>query len=261
MRLVGVLVGGAVVFGTGLLADTGKASPSIRLFSQAVAALMVVLAGLEVGLIPLLYISIPLTVFYLVGGANAFNLIDGIDGLAAGVAAVGCLFFGILSLWNGSSAGLVLSAALLGSSLGFLYFNFHPAKVFMGDGGSFLLGFVLASLAVLFTSTPYSFVWFAAPILVLGVPVFDTFLAIMRRLGGRKRLFLGDRRHFYDLVRARGWGDANTVLLMYGLAVVLGASALLVIHLELAAALVVIAVEAVALLVAALRLKALSSGM
>jgi len=102
----------------------------------------------------------------------------------------------------------------------------------MGDGGSLFLGFILSNLAILLTSRPYDFVWFAAPILVIGVPAFDTFLAVMRRAVNEKGVLWGDRRHIYDLLRANGWGDRRTVLSMYGLSATLGVAALLVTRLR-----------------------------
>jgi UDP-GlcNAc:undecaprenyl-phosphate GlcNAc-1-phosphate transferase len=127
--------------------------------------------------------------------------------------------------------GTVLSLALLGAVLGFLPHNFPRGRVFLGDNGSLFLGFVLAVVAVRISSQPYHLGSFLAPILILGVPVGDTSLAILRRLSHRGAVLSGDRRHTYDLLRARGLGDVTTVLLMWGIAACGGLLGLVVYHL------------------------------
>jgi UDP-GlcNAc:undecaprenyl-phosphate GlcNAc-1-phosphate transferase len=146
------------------------------------------------------------------------NQVDGMNGLAGGVAAIACSFMVLLGVRQGDPVGTVLSLALLGALVGFLPHNFPRARVFLGDNGSLFLGFMLAVLAVRISSQPYHLGSFLAPILILGVPVGDTLLAILRRVFNRGAVLSGDRRHTYDLLRARGLGDVTTVLMMWGIA-------------------------------------------
>lgn len=226
--LLGLVIAGLLVALIGLLDDTGRIPTRVEVSALLLPALLVVLLGLRVGFVPAAIISIPLTLFYLVGGCSAMNLVDGMNGLAGGVAAIACSFLILLSLGQGDPVGAVLSLALLGAVLGFLPHNFPRARVFLGDNGSLFLGFVLAILAVRISSQPYHLGSFLAPILILGVPVGDTFLAILRRLFNRGQVLTGDRRHTYDLLRARGLGDVTTVLIMWGIAALGGLVGLLV---------------------------------
>jgi len=226
IKLVGVLIGGVIVCGIGFLGDTGRILTKIEFMGVIIPSAITMLFGMKVKLIS--SISVPLTLFYLVGSSCAMNLLDGMDGLAAGVAAITSIFFAVISLSQGNELGMILSLPLLGSSLGFLPYNFYEAKTFMGDAGSLFLGLMLGCLAVLHSSKPHSLAHFAVPVLILGVPVFDTFLAVTRRALNRRRVLAGDRRHFYDLVRAKGIGDKMTVLVMYGLSLGGGITALIV---------------------------------
>lgn len=223
-----LLIAGIIVALIGLLDDTGRIPTRVEVSALLLPALLVVLLCLRVGFVPAAIVSIPLTLFYLVGGASAMNLVDGMNGLAGGVAAIACSFMVLLSLGQGDAVGTVLSLALLGAVLGFLPHNFPRARVFLGDNGSLFLGFTLAVLAVRISSQPYHLGSFLAPILILGVPVGDTFLAILRRIFNRGAVLSGDRRHTYDLLRGRGLGDVTTVLLMWGIAALGGLVGLLV---------------------------------
>jgi len=156
---------------------------------------------------------------YLLGGPNSMNLLDGMDGLAGGVGGIAALSLGVLGMLTGRQDVALLALALAGAAAGFLVFNKAPAKIFMGDGGAYFLGFMLAGCAFsLFRGTVGSFL---GPILVLGIPIADTSLAIYRRLNSRT-FFQGDRAHTYDILRAR-WGDRKTLLLFFAAALVLGA--------------------------------------
>jgi len=226
--LLGLVIAGVVVASIGLLDDMGRIPTGVEVSALLLPALLVVLLGLKVGFLPLAYVSIPLTFFYLVGGVSAMNLVDGMNGLAGGVAAIACPFLILLGVGQGDPVGTVLSLALLGAVVGFLPHNFPRANVFLGDNGSLFLGFMLAILAIRVSSQPYHLGSFLAPILILGVPVGDTFLAILRRIFNRGKVLSGDRRHTYDLLRARGLGDVATVLVMWGIAALGGLVGLLV---------------------------------
>jgi len=215
-ELWGILVGSFVVLSLGLWDDVRNISPYIRFAGQTLAALILVFVGIKVNVIPVNYIIILLTIFYVLGAINAVNLLDGLDGLASGIALIISLGFLILSVHQGNLFGMVLSLALMGALLGFLPYNFNPASTFMGNSGSTFLGYILAALTISFTNKPYDVVWFIIPILIMGVPVFDTALAIIRRYKNRRPLLKGDRSHFYDRLMDKGLSVRQTVMICYG---------------------------------------------
>ena len=143
------------------------------------------------------------------------------DGLVAGVSAIAGLSFGLLFLHKSDPFGAALSFALVGSCLGFLWYNFPPARVFMGDTGSLSLGFLLAVLAIRLASTPYDIRQFLAPLAVLALPIADTSAAILRRIVSKQSPFLGDRSHLYDLLGKR-FSSQKTVLVFYLLSAACG---------------------------------------
>jgi UDP-GlcNAc:undecaprenyl-phosphate GlcNAc-1-phosphate transferase len=254
VRLFAVMGAAVLICWVGLLGDMGKVPSRVEYALQFLPAAVVIAFGIRVDFIPVIIVAVPLTLFYLVGGACAVNLLDGMDGLAAGVTVIGALFFALVGVMLANQLVLILSVALLGSALGFLYHNFHPARVFMGDVGSLFLGFTLATMAILLTSKPYDLKGLVVPVLILGVPVFDTFLAITRRLTNNRRIISGDRDHLYDLLNERGLSTRTTVLVMYGLALILGATALLTLRLTTGMALLIVGLEGLALLALAFRL-------
>ena len=258
--LHGLLVSGGLICIVGFLGDVGAIPSRVEFALQVIPALVATAFGLQARLVPLIHIAIPLTALYMVGGSCAMNLLDGMDGLAAGVAAITSCFFAVLSLGQQNTLGAVVSLALLGSSLGFLAHNFHRASIFMGDIGSLFLGFVLSSLGVLFSNAPYDVIGFAVPILILGVLVLDTFLAVMRRALWSGSVLSGDRRHIYDLLRSRGIGDKGTLMVMYGLSVTFGVTALLITRLQTWAVPIMIGAEVLFCLLLALRLGTFAPG-
>ena len=231
-ELWGIIAGSLVVLSLGLWDDAKNISPYIRFAGQTLAALILVFAGIKVNVIPVNYITVLLTIFYVLGAINAVNLLDGLDGLASGVTIIISLGFLILSVHQGNPLGMLLSLALMGSVLGFLPYNFNPASIFMGNSGSAFLGFILAALTISFTNKPYDVVWFIIPILIMGVPVFDTTLAIIRRYKNKRPLFTGDRSHFYDQLMDKGLSVRQTVLVCYGIQVVFVGVGILIAMLE-----------------------------
>jgi len=199
-------------------------APPVKFFILVLAALVAIVlwcvaSGFHLSFSILHLALCILFLFYLLGGPNSMNLLDGMDGLAGGVGGIAGLSLGVLGMITGRQDVALLAFALAGAAAGFLMFNKPPARIFMGDGGAYLLGFLLAGCAFsLFRGTVGSFL---GPILVLGVPIADTSLAIHRRLVSRS-FFKGDRAHTYDLARDR-WGDRKTLLLFYAAAVILGA--------------------------------------
>jgi UDP-GlcNAc:undecaprenyl-phosphate GlcNAc-1-phosphate transferase len=155
------------------------------------------------------------------------DMIDGLDGLSAGITAI-CSTFLLIIFWKqGNEFGIFISLILIGSSLGFLKHNFFPASIFMGDSGSMLLGFLLATLMIIFTNQPYNLIRFIIPILILGVPILDNFLTFLYRFREGKSFLAGDLNHFYNRVMSCGVSHKNTVLVMYLVSIIFGLNAIL----------------------------------
>ena len=237
-RLGGLLAGGTVILLLGILDDTRGLSPKVKLFGQTVAATIVVFSGIRIefinnpfnGYFYLGDFSIPFTVFWIVAITNAVNLIDGLDGLASGVSTIALLTFAIIAYQIGQSTVSLLALALAGAILGFLRYNFYPAKIFLGDCGSMFLGFMVAVLAVFGLLKGVTVVAFVVPIIILGVPIFDICFAILRRFYEHKPIFQADKQHLHHRLLSFGFSHRQTVLLIYGLSLIFSASALLLIY-------------------------------
>ncbi len=233
--LFGILAGGTVILLVGLLDDIRGLNAWTKLFWQAVGAGVAVYFGVEIsfvtnplsGLLPLGVVAVPLTILWLVGMTNALNLIDGLDGLAAGVTAISAatLFFVALRTHQLGAALVMLS--LSGAALGFLRYNFFPASIFLGDAGSYFLGFVLAAAAVIGVFKTTLVVALIIPLLILGVPIFDTLFAITRRLREKKSLFSADNRHIHHLLLRAGLSQREAVMAIYIACFLLSATALI----------------------------------
>ncbi len=189
---------------------------STRILGQLSAALIIIfISKIVVNIIPYWYINIPITLFCLIVVVNSINLLDGIDGLATGSTLVASGAFLIAFMLEGNILGIMISLSLIGVTAGFLIYNFNPAKIFLGDSGSTVLGLLLGVLTILFLSKPYSLVHFSIPILILAVPILDTGLAIGRRILKHKPVFHGDRDHFYDQLMKKGFSQKQTSLIGY----------------------------------------------
>jgi hypothetical protein len=161
------------------------------------------------------WLSCPLTILWIVGITNAVNLSDGLDGLAAGVSAVACAAIAIFAVSSNNTIMAVFMLALLGGLTGFLFFNFNPAKIFMGDCGSLFVGFTIASASVMCLTKSCALVGLALPTLALGIPIFDTFFAILRRFLERRSLFAPDRSHFHHHLIDLGLKQRHAVITIY----------------------------------------------
>ncbi len=160
-------------------------------------------------------ISFVLTVFWLVAISNAFNLIDGVDGLATGAALFSSIVILVVALLGGHSVMIVVTIVLCGALAGFLRYNFNPASIFLGDSGALFVGFLLASLALLGAQKATTTIAVITPILAFGLPVVDTTVAMTRRLIGRRPIFEGDGEHIHHMLLARGWSQRRVVLILY----------------------------------------------
>lgn len=235
--LLGILAGAAIACFVGLADDIFDMKPRQKFFGQICAAIIL----LMVGIIPNLYritdplnislsnsiamiFSVVIVVFFVLGATNSLNLLDGLDGLCAGVTAIITVAMLLLSVhmatWGYSEVGdpvrIIVCLGLVGGVCGFLPFNRYPAKIFMGDAGSMLLGFVIAAVMLLFAERVPR--WWMASIVVFGLPILDTAVALVRRLLNHRPLFVSDRGHIYDQMIDRGIPLRKTVSISYGLA-------------------------------------------
>jgi len=235
--LLGVAAGGTIACAIGIIDDVVDIKPWQKIAGQSMAALLILAAGIR----PVLHyftdplgismspqveavLGIPVVFIFVLGATNSLNLLDGLDGLCAGVTAIITLaMLGLaihLATWGSSDKGdsvrVIVCLALVGGVLGFLPFNRHPAKIFMGDAGSMLLGFVMATLMILFAEGIPR--WWMASIVVFGLPILDTGTAMARRLLNHRPVFKSDRGHIYDQMIDRGIPLRKTVAICYALA-------------------------------------------
>jgi UDP-GlcNAc:undecaprenyl-phosphate GlcNAc-1-phosphate transferase len=225
-----VIGGSAFLFLVGLVDDLISIRPYQKLIGQLIGAGILVMAGLKLPLTGFEIVDIWLTVLWVVGITNAINLLDNMDGLAAGISAIAATSLALNFAANGLTNELLLASALIGALVGFLVFNFNPASIFMGDCGSMFIGFLLSSSVLLNQVGGRSrgiFAILAVPVLILFVPIFDTtFVTVLRKLWGRKAS-QGGRDHTSHRLVALGLSERTAVLMLYGFAVVAGALSLM----------------------------------
>lgn len=231
-----LLAGGTLIVLLGALDDRFELSAKVKLLGQIAAACVVVFGfDIRISLLNIPFgdtmqpvaewLAIPLTILWIVGCTNAINLIDGLDGLAAGVSGIAIATILVMAVIMGSEPVMLLSALLLGGIIGFLRYNFHPARIFMGDSGSLFLGFSLATLSML-GFKQVTIVSFVTPLLIIGVPLSDTFFAIVRRVVNKRPIFAPDKGHLHHCLRELGFSHRGTVLIIYGIAAFFGITAI-----------------------------------
>lgn len=209
-----------MVFVIGLIDDSVNLRPGIRVIVQLIAGVMLFWGNDAFANISShWWLSALVSLPYIMLAINAMNLIDGIDGLATGVAMVASVGFLVGFISVGHVLGTLLSLSLIGATAGFLFFNFNPARIFLGDNGSTILGLLLGLMASLYTTAPSLSSHFVFPILLLLVPLFETLSTILRRLKNHKPIFSGDRDHFYDYLINMGFSPKQTTLLFYGISI------------------------------------------
>jgi len=243
-RFLGLLTGIVIIMACGIIDDIYVLKARYKLLFQLAAAIsMVLISGSRITILsnpfgpsPYVvlspFISYPLTILWIVGITNAINFLDGLDGLAAGVASISSLSLFIVSMLRGdldpatAVYTAVTTAALAGSTLGFLPFNFNPAKVFMGETGAAFLGFTLGVISIQGTLKSYAAISIAIPLLVLGVPLFDTTFAIIRRILTGKSIAEADRGHLHHRLIDMGLSQRQSVVIMYTASGALGLCAI-----------------------------------
>ena len=224
VRIVAVLIGLTLVFIVGLVDDLRTLSPGWKFTGQVIAAGVVVGSGLRIeyigdpfggGLVALGLLSVPITMLYVVGFTNVINLIDGLDGLAAGVSAIAAATLLVLAAQGNRLDAAAFAVALIGACIGFLRYNSHPASIFMGDSGALFLGFTLATISLMGVMKSSAAIALAVPLLIIGVPIFDTASAIVRRVLHRRPIQEADRGHIHHRLLGRGFNQRQTVFIIY----------------------------------------------
>jgi UDP-GlcNAc:undecaprenyl-phosphate GlcNAc-1-phosphate transferase len=230
-EVLAIMLGGTLILLLGFLDDLGNLRPATKLLGQALAVLIVMKAGVAIKIVFLPpVITYPLSFLWLMGMTNAFNIIDIMDGLSSGVGAIACGFLFIVAVSSGQTGIATMILALMGALLGFLRYNYQPAQIYLGDAGSLFVGFMLGALGMVGIYATTNPVAVLAPILILGIPIFDTlFVMTIRWMRGLNPL-KGSPDHFP--LRLRRWRltVAQTVLLSYGISILLGAVALVMVY-------------------------------
>lgn len=237
--IMGMLIGAVIIAAMGAVDDIVSLNAWVKLGIQILAALVAIRSGVVFNVIsnPLIfsdkafiaigYLTVPLTVLWIVGCTNAVNLIDGLDGLAVGVSAISSLTMLVVALFVSEPNVALILAALTGACLGFIPYNLNPAKIFMGDVGSQLLGFILATVSIMGMFKFHAIITFLVPVLAMSVPLADTVFAFFRRIVHGQSPFHADKGHFHHRLLAMGLSQKQAVAVLYAISAVLGLLAVL----------------------------------
>jgi UDP-GlcNAc:undecaprenyl-phosphate GlcNAc-1-phosphate transferase len=244
IKLIGFFCGGLVLGIFCYIDDLKDIPPYVKLIGQILAATIVTLSGIRIDKIVISslgetiinseILSIIITIIWIVGITNAINLIDGLDGLSSGICLISCLSLLIIFTLNDSPLiSIILITALAGSLVGFLPFNFNPAKTFIGDTGSNFLGYSLSIISILGVAKTYTAIVLIAPIIILALPLFDTLMAIIRRIIKTKSIkgvFKADREHLHHKIMKKGYTQKQAVFMLYGVSATLGMFAIILLE-------------------------------
>ena len=242
-----IMLGCTMMYVLGLIDDLRNMKPLVKFAGQLATATVVFIMGIRITFVRITIvesiigsdpqilgnlavgtvIDYVVTVLWLVAITNSVNLIDGLDGLAAGISAISALCIAYVAYIHGYVVPTMVMMAVAGSAIGFLPFNFHPAKIFMGDGGSQLLGFAIAAFSVSGTVKSATIMVVLMPALVLGLPIFDTIMAIIRRTSRHQSIGTADKEHLHHRIMRAGFGQRRAVLLMYSVSGIMGTVAVL----------------------------------
>ena len=212
-----LVMGAIVMYLVGLIDDIYDLKPILKLIGQIVAASIVAFYGITIDFI---------SIIWFVAITNAMNLIDGLDGLASGVSAIGLMSIAFIAILQANVFIIMICSVLIGSLLGFLCFNFHPAKIFLGDSGALLIGFIIGFLSLLgFKNITFISLFF--PIVILAVPFIDTLFAMIRRMRNGQHIMQADKSHLHHKLLALGYSHRQTVLLIYSIAILFSLSSII----------------------------------
>ncbi|MDW4159176.1 MraY family glycosyltransferase [Staphylococcus saprophyticus] len=229
-----LVIGSVLIYLVGLIDDIYDLKPIMKLLGQVIAALVVVYYGVTIDFIslpigPMIHFGIfgiPITVIWIVAITNAINLIDGLDGLASGVSMIALMTIGFIAILQANIFIIMICSVLIGALLGFLFFNFHPAKIFLGDSGALLVGFIVGFLSLLgFKNITFVSLFF--PIVILAVPFIDTLFAMIRRVKKGQHIMQADKSHLHHKFLELGYSHRQTVLLIYSIAILFSLSSII----------------------------------
>lgn len=236
--IAAIMIGGTIIVLTGIVDDVKPMPAKLKLVLQILAAFILIMGDVKIefitnpfdkgdGLLYLKGFSVPVTIFWVVGITNTLNLIDGLDGLSAGVAAIAAVSLFFVASGFGYVQVMIMAAIIAGSAFGFLPHNFNPAKIFMGDTGALFLGFMLSAIAIEGVMKSFATIAIVVPVLVLGLPIFDTTFAICRRLINKRPIMEADKGHVHHRLLAKGLSQKQTVMVLYMVSAALGTTAVL----------------------------------
>lgn len=223
-QLISILIGGTIIFIVGVIDDRFKLNAWIKLLFELIAAIIPIIYGIKINFVTnpfkgeyiyLQELSIPFTIFWIVGITNAINIIDGLDGLASGVVSIASITLGFVAFLKGQFIVSTICFSLSGIALGFLIYNFPPAKIYLGDSGALLFGFIIAEIAVWGALKTTTSVTLSVAIVALGFPIIETLSSIVRRILRRKNIFEADMDHIHYKLIFRGMKEKEVIILIY----------------------------------------------
>ncbi|MDO5725173.1 MAG: MraY family glycosyltransferase [Tissierellia bacterium] len=238
-EILHVFIGSTLILISGAIDDVKSITPMQKLIVQIIAAIILIRGDIKISFVTnpfgqegsiwsLGFLSYPASIIWIVGITNAINLIDGMDGLAAGVSMMAAISLGYVAYIFGYGHMAIIAFALAGACLGFLPYNFHPAKIFMGDTGALTLGFILSAISIEGVMKSVATVAMAVPIIILGIPIFDTLFAIIRRKLSGKSITSADKGHLHHRLLAKGNSQPKTVIILYIISALFGAMAIMI---------------------------------
>jgi UDP-GlcNAc:undecaprenyl-phosphate GlcNAc-1-phosphate transferase len=253
-EMFGILTGASIIVTLGFFDDMKPLPAKFKLIVQIIAAAIVIQSGVKINWVtnPLYFMfpgipyihfgiwSYPLTLVWIVGVTNAINLVDGLDGLAAGISAISAVTLLIAAMSTGQELAAFLAAILAASTLGFLPYNFNPAKIFMGDTGALFLGFMLSVISVTGALKSAAALSILIPIFAIGLPIFDTLFAMVRRALSGKSMMEADKGHLHHRLLEAGMSQKQAVLTLYSISAVLGFSAVALVEVTLKVAIMLV---------------------
>jgi len=267
-QLLGLFLGGTVLVLVGIVDDMKDIPAKVKLVGQIIAACIVVAFGVRVDFMTNIFhgdtfflsvFSIPVTIIWIVAIINAVNLIDGLDGLAAGISVIAATTMAIAGYASGQATMASMAMILIGATLGFLRYNFHPAKIFMGDTGSMFLGYNLAVFAVLGVAKSFTMLSLVTPILVLAIPILDTLFAIVRRKMNHRPIFKPDKHHLHHCLLNYGFSHRDTVLIIYAVSAILAMCGLIMTYLSSTQGICLLGVISVVIIYGAIKIGVIGS--
>lgn len=255
-KVLTIILGGACIYAVGVIDDLKGMKAKVKFALQILSAVVIFIGGIRIDFVRNFFneseylffppwLSFFITILWVVGITNTVNLIDGLDGLAAGVASIASSCIAYTAVLSGQYEVAAAMLAVAGGALGFLPFNFHPAKIFMGDSGSLYLGFMIAAVSILGSTKGATLISTIVPFLVLGLPIFDTAFAIIRRWVNGYPIMQADKGHIHHRIMATGIGQRRTVLIMYCISAIMGMIAILVVQRMFVEAAVLVVVAAI----------------